>query len=76
MFERRAYMLDASRDRVPTQQTLEWLVGVLAQLGFNEPQLYVEAVARGMEVLAEARERFSQSIGGPRGPIVAALLRR
>ena len=42
MFERRAFMLDVSRDRVPTQQTLEWLVEVLAALGFNELQLYVE----------------------------------
>lgn len=42
MFERRAYMLDVSRDRVPTRETLEWLVGVLEVLGFNELQLYVE----------------------------------
>ncbi|MCQ3811240.1 MAG: family 20 glycosylhydrolase [Acidimicrobiia bacterium] len=42
MFERRAYMLDVSRDRVPTRETLEWLVGALAALGFNELQLYVE----------------------------------
>ena len=42
MFERRAYMLDISRDRVPTLETLEWLVGVLTRLGFNELQLYVE----------------------------------
>ncbi|MDE0615091.1 MAG: family 20 glycosylhydrolase [bacterium] len=42
MFERRAYMLDVSRDRVPTLETLEWLVGVLAMVGFNELQLYVE----------------------------------
>ena len=42
MFERRAYMLDVSRDRVPTLETLEWLVDVLAMLGFNELQLYVE----------------------------------
>ncbi len=41
-FEHRAYMLDVSRDRVPTNETLEWLVGVLAGLGFNELQLYVE----------------------------------
>ena len=39
---RRGFMLDVSRDRVPTSATLEWLVGVLAQLGFNELQLYVE----------------------------------
>ena len=41
-FERRAYMLDVSRDRVPTNETLEWLVGALAAFGFNELQLYVE----------------------------------
>lgn len=35
-------MLDVSRDRVPTNETLEWLVGVLAATGFNELQLYVE----------------------------------
>ena len=35
-------MLDVSRDRVPTLDTLEWLVGVLAALGFNELQLYIE----------------------------------
>lgn len=35
-------MLDVSRDRVPTLETLEWLVGVLATLGFNELQLYIE----------------------------------
>ena len=39
---RRGYMLDVSRDRVPTNETLEWLVGVLAALGFNELHLYVE----------------------------------
>lgn len=53
MFERRAYMLDVSRDRVPTQETLEWLAEVLAQLGFNELQLYVEhtfAYSRHREV--------------------------
>ncbi len=42
MFERRAYMLDISRDRVPTRDTLEWLADALAALGFNELQLYVE----------------------------------
>lgn len=35
-------MLDVSRDRVPTNDTLDWLVGVLAATGFNELQLYVE----------------------------------
>ncbi len=41
-FDRRGYMLDISRDRVPTMETLEWLVEVLSQLRFNELQLYVE----------------------------------
>jgi hypothetical protein len=35
-------MLDISRDRVPKRETLEWLVGVLSALGFNELQLYIE----------------------------------
>jgi hexosaminidase len=41
-FRRRAYMLDVSRDRVPTGETLDWLIDVLAAVGFNELQLYVE----------------------------------
>ena len=41
-FDRRAYMLDVSRDRVPTNETLVWLVDVLSSVGFNELQLYVE----------------------------------
>jgi hexosaminidase len=35
-------MLDVSRDRVPTRETLTWLVDILAELHFNELQLYVE----------------------------------
>ncbi len=35
-------MLDVSRDRVPTRETLEWLAGILSATGFNELQLYVE----------------------------------
>lgn len=38
----RGYMLDISRDRVPTRETLDWLVGVLEALRFNELQLYTE----------------------------------
>ena len=41
-FERRCYMLDVSRDRVPTLDTLAWLIGVLRRLRFNELQLYIE----------------------------------
>lgn len=35
-------MLDVSRDRVPTRETLAWLINILAELRFNELQLYVE----------------------------------
>jgi hexosaminidase len=42
VFAHRAFMLDVSRDRVPTRETLEWLVQILAGAGFNELQLYVE----------------------------------
>ena len=41
-FTDRAYMLDVSRDRVPTMETLEWLIGVLGRLRFTELQLYTE----------------------------------
>ncbi len=41
-FEHRAYMLDVSRDRVPTMATLRWLIGILGRLRFTELQLYVE----------------------------------
>lgn len=42
VFERRGYMLDVSRDRVPNRATLGWLVEILAGAGFNELQLYIE----------------------------------
>lgn len=38
----RAYMLDVSRDRVPTRATLERFVGLLALARYNQFQLYVE----------------------------------
>lgn len=41
-FRRRGFLLDVSRDRVPTRATIDWLLGLLAQLRFNELQLYVE----------------------------------
>lgn len=41
---RRGFMLDVSRDRIPTMDELERLVTQLARLGFNELQLYVEHV--------------------------------
>lgn len=41
-FGHRGYMLDISRDRVPSRATLEWLVAILGRLRFTELQLYVE----------------------------------
>lgn len=38
----RSYMLDISRDRVPTNETLDWLVTLLGRLRINELQLYTE----------------------------------
>ena len=41
-FAQRGYMLDVSRDRVPTRATLERLVQRLAVCRYNQLQLYVE----------------------------------
>ena len=41
-FDNRCFMLDVSRDRVPTMETLRWLVDVLSMLRYSELQLYVE----------------------------------
>lgn len=41
-FPVRGYMLDVSRDRVPTRETLERLVGLLALCRLNQLQLYTE----------------------------------
>ncbi len=38
----RGFMLDVSRDRVPTEETLLWLVDVLADLRYNHLELYME----------------------------------
>ncbi len=38
----RGFMLDISRDRVPTNATLAWLVEVLASLRYNHLELYME----------------------------------
>ena len=42
MFDHRAYMLDISRDKVPTMSTLRILVELLARFGYNQLQLYIE----------------------------------
>ncbi len=41
-FPVRGYMLDVSRDRVPTRETLERLVGLLSLLRINHLELYTE----------------------------------
>ncbi|HET8929151.1 MAG TPA: glycoside hydrolase family 20 zincin-like fold domain-containing protein, partial [Acidimicrobiales bacterium] len=41
-FVHRGYMLDVSRDRVPTRATLERLVERLAMCRYNQLQLYIE----------------------------------
>ena len=41
-FARRGFMLDISRDRVPTMDWTKWLVERLAKLRYNELQLYTE----------------------------------
>ena len=43
-FVNRGFMLDISRDRVPTLQTLELLIDLLASLKLNQLQLYCEHV--------------------------------
>ena len=42
MFDNRAYMLDISRDRVPTMKTLREIVDLLARCRYNQFQLYTE----------------------------------
>lgn len=42
MFEVRSYMLDISRDRVPTMDTLRLIVDILARCRYNQLQLYTE----------------------------------
>ena len=42
MFPHRAYLLDISRDKVPTMSTLRLIVELLARFGYNQLQLYIE----------------------------------
>lgn len=41
-FAHRGFMLDISRDRVPTMATLDWLIDTLADLRYNHLELYTE----------------------------------
>ena len=42
MFEVRGYLLDVSRDKVPTLATLKRIVDLLERFGYNQFQLYTE----------------------------------
>ena len=42
MFEKRGYMLDISRDKVPTMATLRRIVDLLKICNYNQFQLYTE----------------------------------
>lgn len=42
MFDVRGYMLDVSRDKVPTMATMSLLVDILEKCGYNQLQLYFE----------------------------------
>ena len=42
MFEVRGYMLDVSRDKVPTMSTLRQIVDLLKVCNYNQLQLYME----------------------------------
>jgi len=42
MFATRGYMLDISRDKVPTMATLRQIVDLLMRFGYNQFQLYTE----------------------------------
>lgn len=42
MFEARGYMLDISRDRIPTMRSLRLIVDLLARCSYNQFQLYTE----------------------------------
>lgn len=41
-FKERGFMLDISRNRVPTMETLAWYVRLFSQLRYNQLQLYTE----------------------------------
>ena len=46
MFETRGYMLDISRDKVPTMSTLRQIIDLLKVCNYNQFQLYTEHTFR------------------------------
>ena len=64
-FSIRGVMLDVSRDKVPTMETLYWLIDHFAELKINHLQLYVEhtfAYANHCEVWKDASPLTAEQI--------------
>ncbi|MBE6589459.1 MAG: hypothetical protein E7643_04705 [Ruminococcaceae bacterium] len=57
-FERRGYMLDISSARIPKLETLKRLVDLLAELKYNELQLYMESFCYKFPHFPEVTEGF------------------
>lgn len=57
-FERRGYMLDISRCRVPKVETITWLIDILTDLKYNELHLYMESFCFKYEAFPEYTKDF------------------
>ena len=57
-FERRAYMLDISRCRMPKPETIKKIIDILALLKYNELQLYMENFCFKYPLFPEVTEGF------------------
>ena len=57
-FERRAYMVDISRCRMPKPDTIKQLVDILAMLKYNEFQLYMDNFCFKYPLFPEVTEGF------------------
>ncbi len=57
-FERRGYMLDVSSGRTPKPETLKRLVDLLAELKYNELQLYMEGFCYQFPHFPQVTEGF------------------
>ena len=65
MFAVRSYMLDVSRDKVPTMGTLKLIVDLLAKFNYNQFQLYTEhtfAYSKHREVWEKASPLTAEEI--------------
>ena len=51
MFAVRSYMLDISRDKVPSMGTLKQLVEILEKFNYNQLQLYTECAMHGIDLV-------------------------